>query len=116
RRPDAMQVLSDAADRFPKSQAIAMNLAQMQLTSEKPEDAVRTMKSFVSRAGETAQRLYRLSHFYSAASQEEDAERTLQRVLELMPDHTGANNDLGYFWTDAGRNLEQAEKMIRKAL
>jgi Tfp pilus assembly protein PilF len=33
-----------------------------------------------------------------------------------MPDHTGANNDLGYFWTDAGKNLDQAEKMIKKAL
>ncbi len=33
-----------------------------------------------------------------------------------MPDNVGENNDLGYFWADAGIHLEQAEPMIRKAL
>jgi tetratricopeptide (TPR) repeat protein len=116
RRADALQVLAAASEKFPKSQAIALALAQLQSAMDKPADAVATMKSFIAHAGETAQRLYRLAHFQSAADQEADSERTLQHVIELMPDHTGANNDLGYFWTDAGKNLNQAEKMIRKAL
>jgi tetratricopeptide (TPR) repeat protein len=33
-----------------------------------------------------------------------------------MPDHIGANNDLGYFWANAGIRLDQAEPMIKKAV
>jgi Tfp pilus assembly protein PilF len=40
----------------------------------------------------------------------------LQRVLALMPDHTGANNDLGYFWVNAGIHVDQAATMIGKAI
>jgi Flp pilus assembly protein TadD len=37
-------------------------------------------------------------------------------VLEEDPDDALANNDLGYQWADRSKNLDEAEKMIRKAL
>ncbi len=44
------------------------------------------------------------------------AEEQLQFILETDPDEPTANNDLGYYWADQGKNLEQAEKLIRKAI
>ena len=37
-------------------------------------------------------------------------------MLEKYPDDSGINNDLGYLYADQGKNLEQAERMVRKAL
>jgi tetratricopeptide (TPR) repeat protein len=43
-------------------------------------------------------------------------EDVLVEVYESDPSDPGVNNDLGYLWADGGKNLEQAEKMIRIAV
>ena len=59
---------------------------------------------------------YLLSNVYSTAKQMAKAEEQLQLVLKIDPDSPAANNDLGYHWAEQGKNLEGAEKMIRKAI
>jgi tetratricopeptide (TPR) repeat protein len=44
------------------------------------------------------------------------AEEWLEQVLDEFPDDESALNDLGYLWADRGKNLERAERMIRKAV
>lgn len=46
----------------------------------------------------------------------EDAEKAFQRLLNIDPDYPQALNYLGFMWADKGINLNQAEKMIAKAL
>lgn len=41
------------------------------------------------------------------------AEQRMLEALKLAPNDVGINNDLGYTWADAGRNLDEAEKMLR---
>ncbi len=43
-------------------------------------------------------------------------EKVLEEVYEQDPTDPGVNNDLGYLYADQGKNLEQAEKMIRIAV
>jgi tetratricopeptide (TPR) repeat protein len=57
-----------------------------------------------------------LSMVYSTAHDHAKSEEQLQLVLKADPDDPTANNDLGYQWADANQNLEDAERMIRKAL
>jgi tetratricopeptide (TPR) repeat protein len=57
-----------------------------------------------------------LSNAYNDANQLEKATEHLQAVLANDPTDPGANNDLGYIWADHDLNLDEAEKMIRKAL
>jgi tetratricopeptide (TPR) repeat protein len=57
-----------------------------------------------------------LSNVYSAAKRTDEAAEQLRLVLEQDPNDATANNDLGYLWADEGKNLEEAEKLIRKAL
>jgi tetratricopeptide (TPR) repeat protein len=57
-----------------------------------------------------------LSIVYSAAREYAKAEEQLQALLDADPNDAMANNDLGYQWADQGKNLEQAEKLIRKAI
>jgi len=57
-----------------------------------------------------------LSVVYSAAREYDKAEEQLRLLLQADPNDATANNDLGYEWADRGKNLEEAEKLIRKAL
>ena len=45
-----------------------------------------------------------------------EAEEWLERVLDEFPEDTGALNDLGYLWADAGKHLERAHEMIEVAV
>jgi tetratricopeptide (TPR) repeat protein len=44
------------------------------------------------------------------------AEEELRKILDDDPNDATANNDLGYLWADQGKNLQEAERLIRKAI
>ncbi|MBX9579559.1 MAG: tetratricopeptide repeat protein [Gemmataceae bacterium] len=44
------------------------------------------------------------------------AEAELRAILDADPDHAGACNDLGYHLAEQGRDLPEAERLIRNAL
>ncbi len=44
------------------------------------------------------------------------AEAAVRDVLARQPEHPAALNALGYLWADHDRNLEEAVRMIQKAL
>jgi tetratricopeptide (TPR) repeat protein len=59
---------------------------------------------------------YTLSEVYSQAKLYPQAEEQLRLILREQPKEARAHNDLGYLWADQGKNLEEAEKLIREAL
>ena len=59
---------------------------------------------------------YILSGVYMDLDNVEKAAEHLKKLLEDDPDNPTFNNDLGYIWADHDMNLDEAEKMIRKAL
>jgi tetratricopeptide (TPR) repeat protein len=59
---------------------------------------------------------FRLAGVYSQAKQAKKSEEQLKIILQADPLDAHANNDLGYQWADQNKNLDEAERMIRKAL
>jgi tetratricopeptide (TPR) repeat protein len=59
---------------------------------------------------------FSLSNVYVQKGEMQKGEEILEKVLEVNPESSQANNDLGYLWADQGKNLERAYGMIRKAL
>jgi tetratricopeptide (TPR) repeat protein len=59
---------------------------------------------------------YRLSGIYVDLDQVDKAAAQLKTLLKQHPDQPAYNNDLGYIWADHDKNLDEAERMIRKAL
>jgi tetratricopeptide (TPR) repeat protein len=59
---------------------------------------------------------YSLSGVYSAAKQHAKSEEQLRLILQADPNDDSANNDLGYIMADQGKNLEEAEQLVRKAI
>ncbi len=57
-----------------------------------------------------------LSNAYLLNGDPDKSEKILEAVYEEDPTDVGVNNDLGYLYADHGKNLEQAEMMIRLAV
>lgn len=59
---------------------------------------------------------YLLSSIYVDLKQVDKSAEVLQELLKAKPNDPGYNNDLGYIWADHDMNLDEAERLIRKAL
>lgn len=57
-----------------------------------------------------------LSNTYVSKGDIRRGEEILEAIFRESPGDISINNDLGYLYADQGKNLEQAEQMIRKAL
>ena len=71
----------------------------------------------VSKSKSNVGDIYRkLGICYEQIGESTKAETAFNKALDLNPDDTSALNYLGYWWADEGRNLEQAMKLITKAV
>ncbi|HLW64621.1 MAG TPA: tetratricopeptide repeat protein [Gemmataceae bacterium] len=59
---------------------------------------------------------YLLSGVYIEMNDVDKCAEQLQALLKKHPDNATYNNDLGFVWADHNKNLDEAEKMIRKAI
>ncbi len=59
---------------------------------------------------------YMLSGVYVDLKQIDKAAEHLKALLALEPNNPTYNNDLGYIWADHDLNLDESEKLIRKAI
>ncbi len=59
---------------------------------------------------------YVLAGAYWGAKKPAEAEAELRSILESDPNHAAACNDLGYHLAEQGRNLVEAERLVRHAI
>jgi tetratricopeptide (TPR) repeat protein len=59
---------------------------------------------------------YELGVIYMNANDEARALRTMERALKLEADNPAVLNFIGYTWADNGERLDEAERMIRRAV
>jgi len=75
-----------------------------------------SMLKELTEAAEIKQVRYVFASVYTFKGDHEKSEAQLLKILEDDPNDAGANNDLGYQWADRSHNLDEAEKMIRRAI
>jgi tetratricopeptide (TPR) repeat protein len=118
---EALEAADDAVKEAPEAQQLAARCrrAIALARTEKCERAVAECKALLkeyNQPGEIREIRSTLSSVYSFAREHAKAEEQLLLILRDDPNDASANNDLGYFWADQGKNLAEAEKRIRKAL
>jgi tetratricopeptide (TPR) repeat protein len=86
------------------------------LGPQRPDDALKVLNDLRTTLSGDADGLYSISPLYQSIGHKELTEEVLQDVLKIDAKNAAANNDLGYDWADGGKNLPQAEKMIRAAV
>jgi tetratricopeptide (TPR) repeat protein len=105
----------DAASRLRYRLFRAEMLSQAGKHAEASEECLSLLKEY-NMAGDAREIRMVLSMVYSTAHDRAKSEEQLELVLKADPDDATANNDLGYQWADGNKNLDEAERMIRKAL
>ncbi len=78
--------------------------------------AIEKLESGLSLDKDNYRLYFRLGVVYDKLGRKKDSIAAMRRVLELQPEDPSALNYLGYTFADLGINLEEAEKLIRKAL
>src|SRR5439155_17322617 len=93
----------------------------------KNEDALKVFEDVISKipdsklkdpekARYTDQLKYMISGIYTDLDQIDKAAEILQELLKKNPKDATYCNDLGYIWADHDKNLDESEKLVRKAL
>ena len=117
----ALDQIELAVQEAPNTEVLhcRLNRAQIQAYAGNPKagikDCLDLLKEY-NQAKEVRSIRLTLSNIYSLTHDLDRAEDQLKQILELDPNDATANNDLGYQWADQSRNLEEAERLIRKAI
>ena len=116
RDSDLIARLEDQRSMHPENRVVVRHLAARYHAASRMDDVRRVLDALGAAAGDDADALFELADMYHEAGMKDAAEKTLLRALRLDAGHPGANNYLGYMWAEEGRNLAEAERMIRAAL
>jgi tetratricopeptide (TPR) repeat protein len=95
---------------------LASVLVETYADRQRSAEAVRVLDQMRNTFAKEPDVLYQISGLYSRAGRQASAEQVLADLLKLDPSYTGASNDLGYTWAEQGRNLGEAEALVRKAV
>ena len=80
------------------------------------EEAERYLRRVVEAVPDSEQAHFRLGVVYDKMERKDDSIAAMQRVIEINADHANALNYLGYTYADLGKNLDEAEALVRRAL
>jgi len=119
---EALELLNKARSRFRKSYALEFLTAAAYAGAKDYAEAVNhyTEAEVIAKASEPAS-LTHLFYFRFGAALERrgdyaEAEKYFRQCLELSPNFAEAMNYLGYMWAERGTNLDEAKKLIEKAV
>ena len=116
----AMQRLTEIAATRPHDIDVLSSLAGLQRAAKKYDEAAATYGQAITAVGIPQRDNWTLFYFrgicFERDKQWPKAEDDFKKALELYPDQPLVLNYLGYSWVDQGVNLEEAFKMLRRAV
>ena len=117
---DAMRRLTEIAAARPHDVEALSALAELQRSAKKYAEAAATYDDAIAAVGIPQRDNWTLFYFrgicHERSKQWPKAEADFKKALELNPDQPLVLNYLGYSWVDQGLNLEDAFKMLRRAV
>ena len=120
---EALDAASEASTRAVEAEADLRPLVReetlaMLLRAEQYDRALQLLDRWPPDAefGGEATLLRQRCGVLQAARRDVEYTAVAERLLELVPNNPGINNDLGYTWVDRGENVDRAERMIRRAV
>jgi tetratricopeptide (TPR) repeat protein len=120
RNDDATTRMRDIVAAHPKDQDAWSALGSLQRSAKKYEDAADSYDKAIALVGAPDRSNWTLFYFrgicFERSKQWPKAEADFKRALDLYPDQPQVLNYLGYSWVDQGVNLDEAFKMLRRAV
>jgi tetratricopeptide (TPR) repeat protein len=117
---EAVRRLTEIVATRPHDVEALSALAELQRSTKKYVEAAATYDQAIAAIGIPQRNNWTLFYFrgicYERSQQWPKAEVDFKKALELYPDQPMVLNYLGYSWVDQGLNLEEAFKMLRRAV
>ena len=98
------------------SRAIDFHMAELLTRADRLDDALALLEEVRAANPDDDEVLYQIGVTYGSARELEKALEYMRLVLEKNPDNPHALNYIGYTFAERGENLEEAERMILRAL
>jgi tetratricopeptide (TPR) repeat protein len=118
----ALEAIAAAQELMPNNPLLRYQEAWVYYHAHQFDEAIERMEKLIADFPDPQLRQivrraqYSLSNAYVLKGEIRKGEEILEAIYQETPEDTSVNNDLGYLYADQGKNLEQAESMIRKAL
>ena len=117
---EAESLLRSLMDGDKSDISAAQQLGQLLRSNKKFEEAAKVYGVAIDRLGTLEPEDWQLFYYrgisYERAKQWPPAEKDFQKALELSPDEPYVLNYLAYTWVERRENLDQALKMLEKAV
>ena len=117
---DGLKRMEDIVAANPNSVEAWSALGSLQRSGKKFEDAVTSYDKAIALIATPDRSNWSLFYFrgicFERSKQWPKAEADFKKALELFPDQPLVLNYLGYSWVDKGENLDEAFKMLRRAV
>ena len=116
----AIVAMREVAARYPRSMEAQNALGDMLRREERFQEAAVAYDASIKLIDEVETAhwvlFYQRGISYERSKQWDLAESDFRRALDLEPDQPLVLNYLGYSWVEMGRNLDEAQRMIEKAV
>lgn len=120
KKDEAFEHLKAVAARSPKDSEAVLALANLQRSRKEFKEAAELYTRALSLTNANDRANWITYYFrgicYERTKQWPLAEKDFKKSLELYPDHPSVLNYLGYSWVDRGENLNEAFRMLRRAV
>ena len=112
----AIDFLLETIRKDPDNPEFRLYLGSFYEQEEAYEKAEAVLKEGLAIDPENPRLYFRLGVVYDKWDKKDASIATMKKVLQFEPDNANALNYLGYTYADMGIHLDEAERLIRKAL
>lgn len=120
KKEEALKHLTGLVGKSPKDPDAILALANLQRSRKQFADAAKLYSRALVLSDKNDRGNWTTYYFraicYERTKQWPPAEADFKKSLELYPDHPSVLNYLGYSWVDRGLNLNEAFRMLRRAV
>jgi tetratricopeptide (TPR) repeat protein len=113
--PEAQRAVQ-AALAVERTRPLELYAATLQAKAGDLPGAVAFVQKLIDADPDNDELHYNLGVIYGEAKQHDRAIESMRKALALNPDNASALNFIGYTWAERGENLDEAERMIVRAI
>ncbi|MBL7661337.1 tetratricopeptide repeat protein [bacterium] len=114
--PRAINFINAARQKYPENKDLLGYLVTLQQQSGDRQGALETANKLIEVDPTNELNLFNLGYLYDQQGDRVKALATMQRVIAINPKHAAALNFIGYALAEEGKDLVEAEKLVRRAL
>ncbi len=113
---EAIAALNELIKNIPDNPDFFLYLGTVYEDAEEYEKAIDAFKKGLEVDPENTKLLFRSGVVYDKWGQRKKSLEVMRSLIDIDPEHAEALNYIGYTYADSGENLDEAEKLILKAM